>query len=504
MFSGNQKISSRQLYRNYTAVFISLGALLPPLIMNRENAGGLILALLFSGLLLVGATAVPRPSGRAAKWICYTDYWVLGTMLIRLSGLLVQTFLLTNTELWVIMGWFCLFCYYNLYKGLECRFRVSEVLFPFFLCLVLLLTILMYGEVEIRRMFELKFSFDRENWLLGYELFCWFSAVQSLWHLRGRTESHTSFKKTVFAVWLTGTAAAAGFGLFSYCIYGNAGHTGLVYPIASAMTLAHFPGNVIGRLDALFIFAWVVGLFLLCSSLFAPLVDGEPDVRRKWLLFGLTALAFGTACIPQCMEWGQKLLYWVLTPLQIVLLIWHSLKRKGQKKAVVTACLIMICFFNGCSSQELEQQSLVTAVGVDAGEGGKFHLTFGFGTAEEEGKEPFATDSVSIQGAKDVYWEYFQKNMDFNHLKNFYLSRDVLKQEAFSKLLEEIQINGAYSRGTLVYVTEGAAGEEAEKKEQPEEGMPVHRLLNAWYNKESCEIPLITADGRYKGETIWP
>ena len=32
----------------------------------------------------------------------------------------------------MIMGWFSLFCYYNLYKGLECRLRVSEVLFPFF------------------------------------------------------------------------------------------------------------------------------------------------------------------------------------------------------------------------------------------------------------------------------------------------------------------------------------------------------------------------------------
>ena len=47
------------------------------------------------------------------------------------------------------------------------------------------------------------------------------------------------------------------------------------------MTLAHFPGNVIGRLDTLFIFAWVIGLFLLCSSLFAPLVDGEPDTGKR-------------------------------------------------------------------------------------------------------------------------------------------------------------------------------------------------------------------------------
>lgn len=504
MFSGNHKISSRQLYRNYATAFISLGALLPPLVMNRDHAGSLLPALLFSGIVLAGAAVIPRPDSRVARWICYARYWVIGTMLVRLTGMLIRTFLLTDTELWIIMGWFCLFCYYNLYKGLECRFRVSEVLFPFFLCLLLLLTFLMYGEVEGRRLLELRPAFGKENWILGYELFCWFGAVQGLWHLRGQTAGRTSFSRTVFAVWLTGAAAVAGFGLFSYCIYGDAGHTGLVYPIASAMTLAHFPGNVIGRLDTLFIFAWIIGLFLLCSSLFAPLVDGEPDVRSKWLLFGLVAVAFLAANMPQCVEWGRTLLYCVLTPVQLLILLWHGVKRTGKKKMAAAVCLFFALLLNGCSSQELEQQSLVTAVGVDEGENGEFHLTFGFGTADEDGEEPFETDSRSLKEAKETYWEYFQKNMDFNHLKNFYFSGSVLSREGFTGLLEEIQINGAYSRGTLVHVTEGTAGEQAGKEEQPEEGMPVHRLLNAWYNGESCEIPLITADGRYKGQVPWP
>lgn len=504
MFSGNYKISSRQLYRNYAAAFVSLGVLLPPLIMNQEHAGSLVASLLFSGCVLAGTAVIPRPSGQAARWLCYAQYWTIGAMLVHLTGMLIQTFLLTDTELWIITGWFCLFCYYNLYKGLECRFRVSEVLFPFFLCLLCLLTFLMYGEVEGRRLLKLRMTFGKEIWILGYELFCWFSAVHSMWHLRGRTRGKSSFSGTVLAVWLTGAVAVMGFGCFSYCIYGNQGHTGLVYPIASAMTLAHFPGNVIGRLDAMFIFAWIIGLFLLCSSLFAPLMDGEPDVRSKCLLFGLVALAFGAANIPRCVEWGQMLLYRVLTPLQLLMLLWHGMKRIGRKRAAAAVCLLLALLLNGCSSQELEQQSLVTAVGIDKGDHGAFHLTFGFGTADEDGEEPFETDSLSLQGAETAYREYFQKNMDFNHLKNFYFSSEILHQEAFSGLLEEIQINGAYSRGTLVYVTEGSAGEQAEKKEQPEEGMPVHRVLNAWYNGEMCEIPLITADGRYKGQVPWP
>ena len=103
MFSGNHQVSDRQLYRNYAASLISLGALLPPLIMNRENPGSIILALLFLGIFFLGAAFVPRPEGQISKWICYVNYWVLGTMLIRMTGLLVQHFLLTGTRLWVIL-----------------------------------------------------------------------------------------------------------------------------------------------------------------------------------------------------------------------------------------------------------------------------------------------------------------------------------------------------------------------------------------------------------------
>jgi hypothetical protein len=50
----------------------------------------------------------------------------------------------------------------------------------------------------------------------------------------------------------------------------------------------------------------------------------------------------------------------------------------------------------------------------------------------------------------------------------------------------------------VVYVTEGTACEEAMDEEKPEEGTPVHELLNAWYNQQFCELPLVTEDHRYK------
>ncbi|MBS6396277.1 MAG: GerAB/ArcD/ProY family transporter [Clostridiales bacterium] len=503
MFSGNHKISARQLYRNYAAGLISLSALLPPLVMNRENPAGIGISLVFLGIYLAWSAAVPRPRSDMAKALCYAHYWILGTLTAHMTGLLVQEFLLTDASLWIILGWFYLFCYYNLYKGLECRIRVSEILFPFFLFLLLLLSVLMYGEVEPGRIRELTLHLDRDQLLLGYGLFCWLGAVQSLWHLHGQVGDEQVWKKTVWRIWLTGGIVVPAWSLFSYCIYGNAGHTGLTFPLASAMTLAHFPGNVIGRLDALFIFVWVIGLFLLCSSLFAPIVDGEPDTRRKYLLFALLTASFALALQPEFMDWGQKLLYFVSAPIQILLLLWHSMGKRGRKVLTAGSLLLLPLFLSGCSAQELENQSRVTAVSVDRGENADYFLTFGFGTTEEEGEEPFETEASSLEEAKELYWKTCQKRMDFNHLKNFYFSREVLGGEDFPVLLEEIQIHGEYSRGTLAYATEGEAAGEAEKREQPREGMPVHRLLNAWYNQEVCEIPVITADGRYEGTIPW-
>lgn len=504
MFSGNEKISGRQLYRNYTVCFISLGALLVPVVMNRVSAGAVGIALLLLGLYLAGSVWAPCPSSVFVKVLCYVHYWVLGTMIARTAGILIQEFLLTGTSLALILGWFYLFCYYNLYKGLECRIRVSEILFPFFLVMLLLLSLLMLGEVEPSRMGELEFFLGAEHLRTGYEMFVWLSAVQSLWHFKGCLQNPASGKKIVGAVWVSGTAAAVLWSMFTYSIYGNAGHTGLVFPLASAMTLAHFPGNVIGRLDTLFVFAWVMGLFLMCSTLFAPLQSGEPDLRRKYLLFALLAASFGLALRPECMDWCQTFLGYVSVPIQIFLLLWHGLGRRKRKLRLSVMLLLPLLLVTGCGNQELEERSMVTAIGVDMGQE-NLYFTFGFGTSnEEEKEEPFGTEAASIGEAEKLYYASSRKNMDFNHLKNFYFSKEVLESEKFLSLLEEIQIEGSYSRGTFVYGTEGLAALEAEKEKQPEEGTPVHRILNAWYNKETCEIPSITEGQMYKGVISWP
>lgn len=493
------------MFRNYAMGFISLGALLVPVIMDRDSGGSIGFALLLLGIYLAVTSYVPRPESMAVRALCYAHYWALGTMTARMTGMLIQEFLLTGTSLGLILVWFYLFCFYDLYKGLECRIRVSEILFPFFALMMLLLSLLMAGEMEVSRCLELTFSLDRQQMWKGYELFVWLSGIQGLWHLKGQIQKNASYKKTVGAIWLTGAVITALFGLFTYSIYGNAGHTGLVFPLASAMTLAHFPGNVIGRLDALFVFAWTMGLFLLCSTLFAPLRAEEQDRRKKYLLTALLAASCACALQSGCLLWCQNFLCYVSMPVQIFLLLWQGFLGKRSRKILSAALLIPLLLLTGCGHQELEERSLVTAVGVDKGMEGTFWFTFGFGSSgEEDSEEPFETEAASLQEAEGRYYESSQKNMDFNHLKNFYFSREVLQEADFPDLLEEIQGKSAYSRGTSVYAAYGPASKEAKKEEQPEKGIPIHRILNAWYNGTVCEIPAITEEQMYKGSISWP
>lgn len=499
MFSGNQKISKRQLFRNSSAGFISLIALLIPLVMNRENISSIAIALIFIGIYLAGISYSIKPQNIWLKSICYIHQWVLATMLVRITGMLIQEFLLHDMALWLIVIWFYLFCYYNLYKGLECRIRVSEILFPFFLFLFILLSILALGEVEFSRCLEISFIFNGKKLKLAYQIFCWFSAIQSLWHLQGNFQNGQSYRNGIFRIWILGAAAVIFLTIFSYGIYGNQGQTGLIFPLASAMTLAHFPGNVIGRMDALFVFVWVIGLFLLVSSLLAPLMDAEPDKRKKYLFAAFLLTSFAFSLHPKCLEWGQNFIYMISMPVQILILLCSLIGRKRLSLLLT----VVVIFISGCGVQELEEQSLLTSIGVDVGSEEPYLLTLGFGTTDGEGEEPVSLEVSSLDEAEQRYWEISQKQLNFNHLKNFYFSKELLGLETFHELLEELQVDGSYARGISVYVTLAEASKEAEREEQPEEGVPLHQLLNAYYNEESCEIPLITEDQRYKGSIFW-
>lgn len=479
MFSENNRISIRQVFRNYCVLALGISALFIPVPMNDAAMPSILLAIVLLGLYLAGTEICPAPEYGILKAVSYVHYWILGTLTVRMTGLLVQEFLLDGVSLWLILGLFYAACYYNLYKGLECRMRVGEILFWPFLLLLAGLSIAMHGEAEVSRVRELAWVLDGNGIRKGYELFCLLTAVQRVWYVKDRIPEKC---RAAGRIYIAGAAGVLFWALFTCCIYGNAGHTGLVFPLASAMTLAHFPGNVIGRLDTIFVFAWVIGLFIACSTLFAPLRAEEPDRRKKYMLAVLLAASMALAVRQESQVILLNLLYKVSMPVQILLLFLQLGKRYGKRMLIACIGLLSI-FVTGCGHQELEKENLTESICVNAGVNKAYEVTFGFDAFSGE-VELYQTEADSLQDARTQYADSHEKDLDFNHLKNFYFSESLLREDAFGILLTEIQTDGTYSRGTSVWVTEGDPAEAAKEEEQPEEGMPIHRMLNAWYNRE--------------------
>jgi hypothetical protein len=210
-------------------------------------------------------------------------------------------------------------------------------------------------------------------------------------------------------------------------------------------------------------------------------------------------VSFVLALFPQGVDGCWKLLCYVSMPLQILLLLWQGTKKK------LLLLLLPVVFLTGCGRQELEEQSLVLAIGIEKGEEQTFCMTMSFGSAAEEGQlDAFITEGNSLAAIMDSYQAYYGETMDFNHLKNIYMSEELLSDDHFGNLLEEFQTDSTYSRGILVYAVQGNAKEEARKADQPKSGVPLHRILNAYYNEASCEIPVVQSDGMYKGSISWP
>jgi hypothetical protein len=365
--------------------------------------------------------------------------------------------------------------------------------------MILLLFSLAAVEIEPVRWKDLSFVLNRSQLQQGYEQFVWLGAAQNLWYMKAYMAKEADYSKRTAAIWITGAVTALFLSLFLLGIYGAAGQEGLMYPLASAMTLAHFPGNVIGRLDAVFVLVWVIGLFLLCSTLFAPLQADESGSRGKIFLAAGMAGSFVLALFPQGLDWCWKFLCYVSMPVQILLLLWQG---AGKKRLLF---FIPVVFLTGCGQQELEEQSLAMTVGIDVGEAQLYYMTFGFGEAEQDGQmDSFSAEGGSLAEGIASYQAYTGKKIDFNHLKKIYLSEQLLREDCMGNLLEEFQTDSTYSRGTGVYAVQGRVDAEAVKEEQPEGGILLHRILNAYYNEEVCEIPVVRSDGMYKGYISWP
>ncbi|MCI5857583.1 MAG: spore germination protein [Agathobacter sp.] len=296
MYTDNQKISRRQVFRLFFFDFLGIGTIILPglLAQEAENYGlvsigiggvaGLFYLLYLSGccrILRTDLQSFLKDRGRfervkriAAAVLAFTAFMGAGFVGAVLADM-VKKSLIGEEAYAVIWVLTLLAAIYAVCSGLETRARVYEVLFWFVIAPLLFMLLLAAKGMEA------------SNFTVGtkvhagavvssaYPVFLVFGSMFALMFLPGRVTSEKKEKligKTVVSVAAAYVLALA-IVLFSYIVLlGNFGSKSLAqmkYPIVTLMSAIRIEGGFFKRLDALMLSVWFFTLFaLLCMQLY--------------------------------------------------------------------------------------------------------------------------------------------------------------------------------------------------------------------------------------------
>ncbi len=177
MFSVNNKISKRQMFRLLTYDLMGVGTLLlPPALAGSAGGGGLaaILTGLFAGLVycfLIGGVVtameegetypacLKRCFGRVFGTIAVLGYALyflcLGGYATYIFGHLIVSELLKEQSFYWITAGILGLCVYAVFQGIEGRARIYEILFWFLMLPLFVMLFFAARDIEPARLFPL-------------------------------------------------------------------------------------------------------------------------------------------------------------------------------------------------------------------------------------------------------------------------------------------------------------------------------------------------------------
>lgn len=499
MFSGNNKISKRQMFRLLTYDLLGIGTLLLPSAL-AETAGkngllsvllGILAGLFYCALIgwLIGAMEdeesypayLKRCFGKifgTAILIFYALYYLfLGGYTAYIFGHLIITELLKEQSFYWIAAGILALCVYAIMQGIEGRARIYEILFWFLMAPLFVMLFFAARDVEIPRLFPL-FTKDASGIFYGSGLcFSVFSIGGVALFLNPFAKKRESVKGALFsAVLFSGVVLLALYAVLQG-IFGTSAMTVLEYPAVTLMSMIQIPGGFFQRQDALMLAIWFFTVFaLLSSSMFyaaESLKELTAGKKEKWwtafaaaAFFGISVAGYRSAAFTKCavhifLFWATPLV--VLIPLAAAVCVkFHG---KG-KKAVSCFFLTYVCLFlSGCSTMELENRKFPLALGIDETEGSCI-ISYKFqdlsAIADQNADNPGGTDFFIEE--KDFFTgiSKFANNtnkiMDYNHMKALILSEDFVEDtKALSNFLQICSKESLIARNTLLFFADNAA-----------------------------------------------
>lgn len=447
MFSENNQISGRQVFRLLTYDFLGMGTLLLPT-MLADTAGrdgifcilvGILSTFLYLKLLrylLKGMkTSYPdflkQKCGKVCGYVLWGGYFLYFILMASYTAYLFSTLMLNglveNVSFYLVLMLILLLAFYGMAGGIEGRARVYEILFWFLMIPLFLMLFAACREVK-PAYWSPVFVADGKEVLSGsyYVLFC-YSMVSIVLFLK---EYVADRRKCVGAaekaVWFSGGVFAVLY-LILIGLFGAEALAQMKFPAVTMMSRVQITGGFLKRTDAFMFSIWFFTLYAMLNSMVfysgnlaakvirdcGGYLEGKkrmlPYLILLLLVYGVTVLFYRNQQFLDCVTF---LLWKIGTPfvVGVPVLLCLTGERKKHNKKVRVLVLVLVCFLFGCLFLQ------------------------GCNVAELEDKAFPVLLNIRDQDDFQNVWlnhEYAgNKEVDYNHLKVVLIERSFLEKEA--------------------------------------------------------------------------
>lgn len=445
MFSENNQISGRQVFRLLTYDFLGMGTLLLPT-MLADTAGrdgifcilaGILSTFLYLKLLrylLKGMkTSYPdflkQKCGKVCGYVLWGGYFLYFILMASYTAYLFSTLMLNglveNVSFYLVLMLILLLAFYGMAGGIEGRARVYEMLFWFLMIPLFLMLFAACREVK-PAYWSPVFVADGKEMLNGsyYVFFCYsmVSIVLFLKEYVSDDKKHISAAEK--AVWFSGGVFAVLY-LILIGLFGAEALAHMKFPAVTMMSRVQITGGFLKRTDAFMFSIWFFTLYAMLNSmvfysgnLAAKVIrdcGGYLEGKKRMLtylillllVYGVTVLFYRNQQFLDCVTF---LLWKIGTPFVVgvpILLCLTGERKKHKKKVrvLVLVCFLFGCLFlQGCNVAELEDKAFPVLLNI--------------------------RDQDDFQNVWLNHEYAGNKEVDYNHLKVVLIERSFLEKEA--------------------------------------------------------------------------
>lgn len=406
MFSENDKISKRQLFRLLFIDFLGGSSLLiPTYLAGVAGTWGILCILTGSAMGLLYTIGViklyeksrtERFYGKTVARLCFLVGIIslgLFLYLVHILSSLMNTYL-EDIPYWVFFGCTIILSIYTLTGNLECRAREYEILF--WIILVPLVIMMLLAIRDVKPIYLLPQNvFQPTGFFVGTGFVFLFYLPMGYLIFEGRFINCgiKEWKKTVLHSLIFSALFLIGTYVILLGCFGRGSLIHMKYPIVTLMSTVNIEGLFFQRLDALMLFVWFFSLFSM---------------------LGLT-LRF-------------------------------SVQFLKKTKALFGIALLVVCL-SGCANTELEKKEFPMLMAVEEEKDGMIAFNYAFAKANFPA---FGTGS-NFSAARESFEETVAGRIDVNHLKVFVMGTRLLNdKEQMADMLETLSREESYPRNAYI------------------------------------------------------